>query len=414
VTCALLLRQSASSAPNLAQQVLSGVVRDAVTGETLSQVLVVATGSGKSSSSSTNGVYTIALSPGLQTVRWSRVGYKSETRNIRSTEADSTHLDILLVQSTILMGEEVVTAERPPLSTIHGLGALSISPSRTADIGGPFSDVYRTLQTITGVTSNNEMSSRFYVRGGASNENLLQLNGAQVLDPFHLKESPNTSLGVINVDLLKQVLFIPGGFSARYGDKLSSVLDLEYREGTKDRFAGVAELSLVTLGLTAETPIGCNASGLISAHTSYSNYLEHYFADGLDRHPSFFDVQGMLAGDPSPDVHASGFFLFSRDRTSGVANGKYGSTLVSLHSDFSLSDRTILRAALSSYTDLQNLSWNIPRELEGTSILATDFSTTLEEVSLRLESELNDSYSFLAGAEFRESLYNLVDRKSVV
>jgi hypothetical protein len=407
ITWALLPLLLSSSTPSLAQQALHGIVKDAVTGEALSQVLIVETGSGTTTSSGADGYYSLLLPVGPQKVRWSRVGYQSQTMELRIATGDSTSLNIRLVQSTILIGEEVVTAERPPISTIHGLGAVSLLPAATRDLGGPFSDVFRALQSITGVTSNNEMSSRFFVRGGASNENLMQLDGVQVLEPFHLKESPNTSLSAINTDLLKQILFIPGGFSARYGDRLSSVLDMDYREGTGGKFAGVAELSLVTLGVTAEGPLGHETTGLVSARSTYSSYVERYIADGLNRHPSFFDVQGILAGNPSPDVHASATFLISQDRTSGVATGKYGSTLASVRADFTLSERTVLKSTLSSYTDFATISWNLPIDPQGVNVQSTHYTTTLQKARISLESEISDSYAVTSGFEFRKSIYNI-------
>ena len=182
---------------------------------------------------------------------------------------------------------------------------------------------------------------------------------------------------------------------------------MEYREGTGDRFAGVAELSLATVGLTAEGPVGHAATGMVSARSTYSSYVERYVADGLNRHPAFFDVQGILAGNPSPDVHASATFLVSQDRTSGVATGKYGSTLASVRADFTLSERTVLRATLSSYTDFATLSWNLPTDPQGMNVQAGHYTTTLQKAGISLESEISDSYLVTSGFEFRKSIYSI-------
>jgi hypothetical protein len=394
----------------LAQRLLYGTVMDAATGEGISDALLIA---GRSSvSTDTRGFYRLRLPMGQQELRCSRVGYESLTIEIGATERDSDRVDIHLVPTLILLGELPVTGERPPLSTIHGLGGVALSVTKTEDLSGPFSDLLRTVQAVTGVASNNETSSRFSVRGGASNENLLQLNGTTLLEPFHLKESENTSLSVVRADLLKQVLFIPGGFPARYGDRLSSVVDMEYREGRSDRFAATAGVSLVALDLTVEGPIGGATTALISTRTTYSSYVQKYFSDANDRRPSFYDVQGVLGGDPVAGVHTSGLIILSRDATSGFANGKYGTTLIQLQGSLSLSEKAILRALLSTYNDSQHLSWSIPRELENMSILATDFSVTLQEAALKLETDPGDAYSLISGLEFRREAQDLRQRES--
>ncbi len=388
--------------PSPAQHLVHGTVRDAATGQLLPDVLVTVPGSDTRTLSDRQGAYTVELPPGFSSLRWSRVGYMSRSAAIPA--GDSLRLDVQLPPSTTLIGEVAVTGERPPITTMPGLGALALSPKKTERLGGAFGDQLRMVQTLPAVTSNNETSPRFNVRGGSGVENLLLLNGVQVLEPYHLKETPTSGISAMSTDLLGNVLFIPGGFTARYGDRLSAVLDMECREGNRSRAAGAAELSLATLGLNLEGPLGPDASALISARTSHSRYVANYLVDADKRDPSFYDLQGLLAADLSQALHAAAFVLVSRDRTSGLADGHYGSTLVSARADLSLSGRTMLHASASSYNDAQTLAWNPARELDGWEVGNNDLSVTLQTAGVTLESELSDVYSLQAGLSRRESI----------
>ena len=77
---------------------------------------------------------------------------------------------------------------------------------------------------LPGVTADNELSAKFNVRGGNVDENLVLINGTEVYEPYHVKEASNASIGIFDVDMIKKMDLITGGFSARYGDRMSSVV----------------------------------------------------------------------------------------------------------------------------------------------------------------------------------------------
>jgi len=395
---ALLLTLGAPTEPLCAQHLLYGTLSDATTGAPVADVVVMRTDH-RGATSDRNGRYAIVLAPGKNVVRWSHVGYRSVTSTFVVTKEDSILHNVKLVQFEILIGEQSVTGERPPMLTIEGLGALSVSTTTASTFSGAFSDVYRSMQTMTGVTSNNEMSARFNVRGGSSTQNLFLLNGAQLLEPFHLKEAPNTSVSTINADLVNRIVFSPGGFTARYGNRLSAVLDLEYREGSKEQLAGIGDASLTNVGLTLEGPLSSGVTGIVSGRSSYSDYLTNFLVEGEARHASFYDIQGVVGADPFAGVHLSGTFLISRDKASGYTEGSYGSTVSSVKGDISLSESFELETVVGWMQDHQSIAWTTPLALGSESIAADRYRTTLISTSVRLTDAVSEIYTVVAGIE---------------
>ncbi len=385
-----------------------GVVKDASTGSLLSGVNVVS-GSGHTATNIL-GRYTVAVRAGAWTSRFSYVGYKSFQRISDVEPGDSVRLDVALIPSAVLLDEVTVIAERSPRTTVHGLGGFSIAPQRLQTIAGPFDDAYRFIHTMASVASNNEMSSQFNVRGGSSDENLVLLNGAQLLEPFHLKESPNTSVSVVNLDLLKKALFVPGGFTARYGDRLSAVLDMEYREGDRERTAALLDASLVNAAATLESPFSTWGSGLVSFRSTYSGYVSRYLSSGDNRNPSYYDIHAVLGGDIDEHHHLALQVLHSSDRTSGIADGSYHTTLVSLRSHQTISEESILDAGVSLYTQTEDLTRQASRSL---APLLSYEDISQWEWNVRLETRYSSSYSLILGAGSQSFTYG-VDRDDIV
>ena len=388
--------------------VLHGVVKDASTGTLLSGVNVVS----GSTHSATDilGRYAIAVLAGGRAIRFSYVGYKSFQKAVKVAAGDSVSVDVALIPSAVLLDEVTVTAERSPRTTVHGLGGYAMAPQRLQTIAGPFDDAYRLIQTMASVASNNEMSSQFNVRGGSFDENLVLLNGAQLLEPFHLKESPNTSVSIVNLDLLKKALFVPGGFTARYGDRLSAVLDMEYREGDRERRAAMIDASLVNAAATLESPFSSWGSGLISFRSTYSGYVSRYLTSGDKRNPSYYDVHAVVGGDIDDRHHLALQVLHSSDNTSGIANGSYNTTLVSLRSQQTISDNSILDAGVSLYTQNEDLTRQISSILDP---LLSYEDINQWEANAHLDTRFSPSYSLRLGAGIQSFTYG-VDRGDVV
>ncbi|MGZ5242983.1 MAG: carboxypeptidase regulatory-like domain-containing protein, partial [Bacteroidia bacterium] len=115
------------------------------------------------------------------------------------------------------------------------------------NVGGGFEAI---LKTLAGVSSNNELSSQYSVRGGNYDENLVYIDDIEIYRPQLVRSGQQEGLSIIHTDLVKSVQFSAGGFEARYGDKLSSVLDIQYKE--PDSFASNIAVSLLGESISLE------------------------------------------------------------------------------------------------------------------------------------------------------------------
>jgi hypothetical protein len=388
--------------------VLTGRVTDASSAEPLSSVTVMLVDRSAGTATDVRGRYVLPVAAGPCTLRVSLVGYTERRIPVLVGAEDTVRIDIRLTPAS-MEGEEVsVVGERAPISPMPALNAVTVTLSRATSISGAFRDVYRTIQTLPGVASNNEMSSRFSVRGGAADQNLVLLNNASLLEPFHLKESPNTSASVIPLEVIGRLIFIPGGFPARYGDRLSSVLDLELRDGNPERFAGQADLSLINAGLVVEGPLGSGTTGILSGRTTYSDYIARYLPDGDRRRPQYFDLLGGVGMELSPGHRLSGRVLYAHDRTSGIASGQYSTSVVSLQSSHALRNQDTLRTWFSLYRQKDDLTRPQGSFIEDERNATTTASTILVgELKIRYERYIADRYRLIVGADAGHSDYDV-------
>jgi len=394
---------------SVVRTVLTGRVTDAATGEPLPNATVMLTDRSAGTAADDRGVYRLLLPGGTSEVRCALVGYAEREITVRGGDQDTLRRDISLTPSSVEADEVSVTGERTPLAPLPALNAVSVAPSRAASISGAFRDAYHTIQALPGVASNNETSSQFTVRGGSVDQNLVVLNNATLLEPFHLKESPNTSAGIVPLDVIGRLIFIPGGFPARYGDRLSSVLDLEVRDGNRDRLAGQAELSLTNAGAIAEGPLGAGACGILSFRTSYSGYIAHYLPDGDRRRPGYYDLLAGVSASPAANHRLSGQLLHAHDRTSGLASGEYSTTMAGVQSVLALGEADTLLAWASFYRQKDDLSRARGMFLDDERNTTTTASLTLVgEAKVRYEARPGEHFKMVGGMDVQQADYDIV------
>ncbi len=155
------------------------------------------------------------------------------------------------------------------------------------------SNIEGLIKTQLGVTSNNELSSQYRVRGGNYDENLVYVNGIEVYRPFLIRAGQQEGLSFVNPELVSSVKFSPGGFNTEYGDKMSSVLDINYKQ--PDEFAGSAQVSL--LGASGHVE-GISKNKKLSYITGVRYKTNKYLLGTMDvkgdYNPSFLDVQTFI------------------------------------------------------------------------------------------------------------------------
>lgn len=175
---------------------------------------------------------------------------------------------------------------------------VKIKPKIAAKFTSASGSFEAILKTLPGVTSNNELSSSYSVRGGNFDENLVYVNDIQIYRPFLIRAGRQEGLSFINSNLVSDIKFSAGGFDAKYGDKMSSVLDVTYKE--PEEFAGSFSMSLQGASLHLE---GASKDHRLTYLTGVRYKTNQYVLQSLDTdgeyRPSFFDVQTYLTYDIS-------------------------------------------------------------------------------------------------------------------
>jgi hypothetical protein len=259
---------------------ISGYVRDQATGENLIGVAVVLAGTGQGTATNTYGFYSLTVpTAGLDSVRLvaNYLGY--DRRRWTAPATASQHHDFLLPAATNELASVEVVGDRQaddhgPRSTRMGTINVPIAQIKSLPKLMGETDVLKVLQLLPGVQSGGEGTSGLYVRGGSPDQNLILLDGTPVYNASHLFGF----FSVFNADALNNVELIKGGFPARYGGRLSSVLDISMKEGNAQELHGEGAISLIASRLTLEGPIKKDvASFIVSARRTYLDVLAQPF-----------------------------------------------------------------------------------------------------------------------------------------
>jgi outer membrane receptor protein involved in Fe transport len=354
---------------------ISGIVRDGSIKDPLTCANILIEGTATGTSTDVQGKFSLEVSPGTYTLRCSLVGYKASFTEILVQKnswlvLELSSLDLCLQDVTVYsMQSSAVVQEE--------VSALTLQSEAIKQSTSVMADVLRSVQMLPGVSSNNEMSAKFDVHGGDANENLVLINGSQVYEPYHVKEAPNVSIGIFDVDMIKTMDLITGGYSARYGDRMSSVLNIEYREGSKERLQGQVNASMTDFSGLCEGPIGENGSFIVGARQSYLQYIKDMIGVAKEIHPAFYDVQGVLAYQLAPQHKLSLKFIhagdsFSRDP---IVNG-WSSYNPAYHDGSGLIGP--LSVSQSDSTEVHAQYYSSMAALQSTDVLSSDVLLKME------------------------------------
>ncbi len=284
---------------------INGFVEDPLTGERLIGVNVYEANSLAGTSTNTYGFYSLTL-PG-DTVRliFSYIGYEQQEKNFYLNKDTVINFRFEEVEkiNEITVHANKTSVERSQMSMIQ-LKPASIDKLPVL-LGER--DLIKTLQLLPGVQSGSEGSSHFYVRGGGPDQNLVLLDGVPVYNVNHLFGF----FSVFNTDAIQDVSLIKGGFPARYGGRLSSVLDIKLKEGNNQEFKGEGSIGLISSKLTLEGPLIKNKSSfLISGRRTYIDILAQPFISIFNN-----DIEKLRAGYFFHDLNLKTNYLFSgKDR----------------------------------------------------------------------------------------------------
>ncbi|MDR0332004.1 MAG: TonB-dependent receptor [Dysgonamonadaceae bacterium] len=243
---------------------INGYIRDAESKEMLIGANVFETESRTGSHTNAEGFYTISLPKGKRNIIFSYLGYESMAMEFDLQKDTTIHIYLnpavnelseVIVSHHIQLREMQLGVVNMPVSTIRATPAL---------LGE--TDLMKTLQLIPGVQSTSEGKSDLSVRGGSPDQNLILFDGVPVYNPNHVFGF----LSVFNTDALKDVMLYKSSFPARFGGRLSSVIDISTKDGNKQRFSGSASIGLPVMKFNLEGPIiKDRTSFTFSARRSY-------------------------------------------------------------------------------------------------------------------------------------------------
>ena len=272
--CALVLLGSVSA---YAQEkfTLSGYIKEEGSLELLPGVTVYVPELKAGTVTNNYGFYSITLPAGQYTLITSSIGYETITQPL-DLQANM-ELQLIIKESSTELEEVVITGERPGMeSEKTPMSVMKISAAEVKNMPALLgeNDVMKTLQLMPGVQSGSEGSSGINVRGGSPDQNLIILDDATVYNANHLFGF----FSVFNGDAIKSVEMIKGGFPARFGGRLSSVVKLDMKDGNKEKIEGNFKIGLISSSLLLEGPIKKDkTSFLISGRRTYADLLSMPF-----------------------------------------------------------------------------------------------------------------------------------------
>lgn len=201
----------------------------------------------KGTQSNTNGFYQLTIPANKKiTIHYSYVGFKKVSLNLALANKETYEFNPILKTDIEQIGQVILTGSRN--KEVQGI--TNINPEVIRKIPGANAGVENLLKTLPGVSSNNELSTQYNVRGGNFDENLVYVNEIEVYRPFLIRSGQQEGLSFVNANMVRNVDFSAGGFQAKYGDKLSSVLAIDYRRPVD--FAAQLEASLLGGSATIE------------------------------------------------------------------------------------------------------------------------------------------------------------------
>ena len=231
------------------------------------------------------------------TVHFSCIGFREETRRLIDASGDVT-LNMRLQLTTEMLQQVEVTELKKQTGSIATIDASELRKNPDASGGS----VESLITTMAGVQGSNEMSSQYSVRGGSYDENSVYINGIEVYRPLLVSSGQQEGLSVINPDLVGAIGFSTGGFPAEYGDKMSSVLDITYRQ--PEAFEGSVSASLMGASLS----LGQGSKKFSQLHgvryKRNSSLLSSMDTKG-EYDPTFFDYQTNINWQMSPKFKLS-------------------------------------------------------------------------------------------------------------
>lgn len=397
---------------------MSGFVKEKGSKEYLPYVHIYLKDSQEGTYSNTFGFFAIQIPANQQVdIIFSSVGYQPNIQTL-NLKKDSI-LEITLIPLEQELDEIIVVAPQKPV--IKMLANIHLSVQMAKDIPSLMGekDIIKAIQLLPGVQSGTEGSTALYVRGGGPGQNLIILDDAQVYNANHLFGF----FSVFNGDAIKSVSFWKGGFPARYGGRIASVLDIQMKDGNKNETKGEGGIGLLSSRFTLEGPLKKEKSSfLVSTRRSYLDLLTMPFMpEDAKIGYRFYDFNAKLNFDHNVKnkFFISGYFgndkLVTKEqvvRTQSSINSEtnlgWGNSTASLRWNHIFSDRLFSNTTLvySHYKFYLNDSY--VRTGAQTSNTYSDYNTSITDYSIKSDFDyyLSNKHHAKSGFIFTYHFYN--------
>jgi hypothetical protein len=345
IICALVLVSASAQSQGTD---IRGIVSDSLTSQRIPFANITIVGTSRGAATNNSGFFLVPkVPPGEYQVTASVIGYRRKVLNVSVKPGRAIDVNFQLASTPVEKEEVLVTAARRREVTeintsIHVLEPreLKLAPVIAQE------DVFHSLKMLPGIVSTSDVSSRFYVRGGAGDQNLVLLDGMKIFNPFH-------ALGVFSLfdpDILQNVEMYTGAFPAGYGGRLSSVVNMTSRDGRSDRLSARGSLDFLSSKIRLEGPA-------IRGTTWMLNYRESLFSDTFRR----------IVDQNIPASFSDLFFKFKAQFPNG---GKADFSLLSASDELRYSD--LYRQTYSMLSPEPDYTWQ-------TSAASGSFSNLLGE-----------------------------------
>jgi len=297
---------------------ISGFIKDAITGEVLIGANILLYKDSLNTRSqyfrgTTSNNYGFYALPKLQECNYYLIarylGYKNAVRAILHLKENKSHFNIDLSPEYIKKEEIIITGKKSDKTLISN---IDISPdllSKLPSLSGE-ADLFKLLAMLPGVKSESELSSGLYIRGGSPDQNLTLVDGMTEYNPAHIGNIAST----FNSDAVQDIRLIKGAFPAEYGGRLSSILDIKLRSGTKEKNIGTIGLGLINSFFSLEGPVGNNSTYMIAGRGMYYDaYQKQFNKNSVIPRYNFYDLNSKINYVISEENNLSISLLYSKD-----------------------------------------------------------------------------------------------------
>jgi hypothetical protein len=349
---------------------ISGTVFDANTKEGLIGVpIIIENRNGSGISTDENGNYTLTLLKGEYTFRIDYIGFEKKQVKISLTENMVQNIE--LKQTSIGLGEVVVSAERPDANVSApqtGIEKMEIQQINKLPVLLGERDIIKTIQLMPGVQGAGEGSSGFYVRGGSADQNLILLDNVGLYNASHMMGFFST----FNSEVLRDVTLYKGAMPAQYGERLASILDVQQRNGDNQKYHVNGGIGLISSNINVEGPIQKGKSSfLIGGRRTYADAIARLSGveGAQDAYLYFYDLNMRLnfAVSDKDQITVSGFLGKDKMVLKDAAEADWGNKFLVASWNHTFNNKWISRTSLSYNQYDYHMGMKIGMNMEGKS-----------------------------------------------